>query len=458
MSLRFRNRIALFNTIAVAATTALVFVVIYWVVRTTAYAHLDADIVQEKEEVSAKITVRGDSIFYQEMSEAYEAEHNHVEVNPTFFQIVDVAGRIVSHSPNLRKEEFLYNPSNARGTYYNSEINGQKIRLGQYPIFNAQSVIVGQLTIAISQQESFAILNNLLLVLLIAFPLVLIAQFVASSFAAAGGIAPVNRLIHMASKISDSTIGTRLELPARKDELFELTRTINELLMRIEASLQQQKQFTSDASHEIRTPLAAIRGTLEVLVRKQREPAVYEEKIAVILAQVDRIDLLLEQLLQLARIETGVVIAKRDSMSLLPIAMALAGKWRETAKGKSIHIEIEIPETAVVVCDKLYLEMILDNLVHNAIKYGREQGKVNLRWSEASKSLMVVDNGIGIAATQLSQIFNRFFRADASRGSAVGGSGLGLSIAKKLADLQHIALSASSIEGEGSTFTLQFER
>ena len=92
---------------------------------------------------------------------------------------------------------------------------------------------------------------------------------------------------------------------------MNLRTTINELLTRIDHSMQQQKQFTSDASHEIRTPLAAIRGMLEVLVRKPRDPKVYEEKIADIIVQVDRLNYLLDQLLQLARIESGVHIAKK---------------------------------------------------------------------------------------------------------------------------------------------------
>jgi two-component system, OmpR family, heavy metal sensor histidine kinase CusS len=458
MTLKFKHRIALFNTIAVAATTALVFVVIYWVVRTTAFAHLDSDINQEMEEVMQDLHTTGDSISLKKMTEWDEAEHSKVEVNPTFLQIVDRGGRVIFHSQNLLKDQFLYNPNNAQSKFYNSEINGQWIRLGQFPIRNAQSAIIGQLTIAISQQESHIILHNLLLVLLIAYPLVLGAQYFASAIAAGRAISPVNRLIQTASRISDASIDTRLELPARHDELYELTRTINELLGRIETSLLQQKQFTSDASHEIRTPLAAIRGTLEVLVRKQREPAVYQEKIAGILAQVDRIDRLLEQLLQLARLETGTATLKSESIQLQSTLRAIQDKWQIAAAEKTIRMDLQIVPEATVTCDRLYLEMILDNLVNNAIKYGRPQGHVRIAWDAKTLTLSVQDDGIGIAASQLPMVLERFFRADASRSSAIQGSGLGLAIVKKLADLQQITLQVASIEGEGSTFFLQFPR
>jgi signal transduction histidine kinase len=238
--------------------------------------------------------------------------------------------------------------------------------------------------------------------------------------------------------------------------LYKLTETINDLLSRIEASMARQKQFTSDASHEMRTPLAAIRGTLEVLIRKQREPEVYTEKISGIIQQVDRLDALLEQLLHLARIESGASILKNETLALHPIISAQAEKWKESAALKKIQILVDISETAQVRGDRLYLELILDNLVNNAIKYGKEDGHVFLEWNASLRSLTVRDDGHGISADHLPNVFNRFYRADESRSSAVKGNGLGLSIVKKLADMQAITLVAESVEGEGSTFTLRF--
>ncbi len=456
MTLKFKNRIALYNTLSVAFITALVFVVIYWVVNTTAYAHLDADILQEKEEVFSNLDWKEDSIVIYKMPEWDEAEHSKVEVNPTFLQIVDTKGRVVFHSSNLKEDQFLFNPSTRQDMFYNAELSSQKIRMGQFPVKNDDGKIIGHLTIAISQQESYTILNNLIAVLLISFPLVLLIQFVASSLAAAKAIAPVNQLITTASGISDSSIGTRLNLPERKDELYELTKTINDLLSRIEASMLQQKQFTSDASHEIRTPLAAIRGTLEVLTRKPREPKVYEEKITEVITQVDRLDFLLEQLLQLARIESGHAVAKKETIRLSPLVYTLAEKWMQAAAGKKIHIHIDIAEDSSVMADTLFLEVILNNLVNNAIKYGKENGNVFLLWNGVLNTLFVKDDGIGFSAEQLPKIFDRFYRTDESRSSSVKGIGLGLSIVRKLADLQQISLRVESQAGQGSTFIMKF--
>ena len=456
MTLKFKNRIALFNTLAVAITTAMVFVVIYFVVNITAYNHLDDDILTEKEEVNSSLFWINDSIIINKMPEWDEAEHKNVEVSPTFLQIIDSKGRVVFHSANLLKDMFPYNPGNKKDFFFNGEINGQSIRLGQFPVINDSGKIIGQLTIAVSLEESSIILNNLIWVLLISFPLMLLVQFIASSLAASKAIKPVHQLIQTTSGISHSNLSTRLALPEHKDELFELTKTINELLARIEKSLQQQKQFTSDASHEIRTPLSAIRGTLEVLIRKQRDPKLYEEKITSVIEQVDRLDALLDQLLQLARIESGITSVKKETIYLSSILSAIHERWSEAAKLSNISINLQVATKAVVTGDKLFVELMLNNLVSNAIKYGRDNGNVFISWNEEAKTLSVKDDGQGISENDLPNIFNRFYRVDESRSSEVKGNGLGLSIVKELAEIQQITLNAKSEPGIGSIFTLQF--
>ena len=175
-----------------------------------------------------------------------------------------------------------------------------------------------------------------------------------------------------------------------------------------------------------------------------------------VISQVDRLNVLLDQLLQLARIESSNVIANRVPICLSHIISASIEKWKKIAEGKAINVYRDIPEDAIVTGDKLFLELILDNLLTNAVKYGQENGSVYLIWNDIMKTLSVKDDGIGISAEELPNIFNRFYRADESRSSAVKGNGLGLSIAIKLADLQFITLSAESHPGLGSTFTLQF--
>lgn len=453
MKLSFKKRIALFNTIAVAIATTIVFAVIYAVVSFSSYRHLDSDILLEKEEILNTLDWKGDSIIINKMPEWEEAEHNKVEVNPTFIQIVDSKEHLIFKSANLRSNHFLFNPTISKGYFFNTQIDKQRLRIGQFPIRNEERKIIGQLTIGISQQESYFVLNNLLLTLCICLPVLLLVLYVVIYLAASKAIAPVHQLIRTASGIGDSNINTRLPLPPNEDEIYHLAKTINELLNRIETSIEQQRQFTADASHEIRTPLAAMRGTLEILLRKQREPAQYQEKIKEVINQSDRLNQLLEQLLQLARIESGFV--KKERVMLYQLVNQTVSKWEKQINDKGVHVFIDFTEDSHVYADSSLLPIILNNLLDNAAKYCAERGNIYCTWNKDKKCLSLTNDGPGIKKEQLPLLFNRFYRADDSRSSQIPGSGLGLAIVKKLCDLQHIKISADSTQ-DNTTFSLCF--
>ena len=307
MKLRFKERIALFNLLAAAAITSLVFLAVYEVVFRTAFSHLDGDLRAEQAEVFRSLGFVGDSIVITKMTEWQENEHLQEEVNPTFLQLVDAQGKLLFHSSNLTIDRFGFDPNLEHPHFFNTKLKAQLVRLGQFPVKNQAGRVVGQLSIGISRAESTVVLKNLRTTLFIAFPLTLLALYLAVSFAAAKSIAPVQQLIQGTANISDANINTRLPLPQNDDEVQQLAKAINDLLQRIENSFNREKQFTSDASHELRTPLTAIRGTLEVLVRKPRESVYYEEKIGQVIKEVDKMHLLLDHLLQLARLESGAV-------------------------------------------------------------------------------------------------------------------------------------------------------
>lgn len=456
MILKFKNRIALYNTFSVAITVLCVFSCIYGVTYFTAMRHLDTDIRAEKAEIYKNLDWINNTINLKKISEWNEDEMRSNEVNPTFIQIVDKNGGLLFHSNNLKKDEFLFNPKIKNEYFFNSKLRDQHVRLGQFAITDNDGNIIGQLTIGISQQESHQVLENLLFVLYISFPILLLVQLIASWLAASKAIRPIYQLIKTTSGINHSTIATRLTLPERKDEIYQLAQTINELLERIEFGIQQQKQFTSDASHEIRTPLSAIRGTLEVLIRKKREPSFYEEKIKEVITQTDRLDNLLEQLLQLARLESGINLVKKETTLIAPIILSVIEKYRNELELKKINLDIKIDDDTKVNANKFYLEIILDNLISNAIKYGKEDGTIHIEWNKLQNALQIQDDGIGISEENIPRLFNRFYRADISRSNEIKGNGLGLSIVKKLADLQKITIVVTSKLSQGTTFTLHF--
>jgi len=454
MNFHFKKRIAIFNTIAVAITTFIVFVVIYYVVSFSSFQHLDNDIKAEMEEVFNNINWENDSIQINKMPEWDEAEHQQIEVNPTFIQIVNIDGKAIFKSINLQDDYLLIHPNNNKTSFYNTTINTQKIRQGQFPIINKNKKTIGYLTIGVSQEESSSVLHNLFIVLSFTYLILVFVLYLIMYYVASKAIKPVQKLIQSASQINESNISSRLPLPNNKDEIYKLATTFNDLLNRIENSIEQQKQFTADASHEMRTPLTIIKGTLEVLLRKERTREQYEKKINEVITQTDRLSYLFDQLLQLARAESNNTIIKKEKI-------ILKEKIDHLINGGDLllnknQIKYNIPTNCVVFADAALLDRILENIISNAIKYNTPNGNITFEWNEKSNSLLIKDEGIGISKDQQPYLFNRFYRADNSRSSEIKGNGLGLSIVKKLCELQHIKISVESAENKGTSFTLQF--
>lgn len=456
MKLRLKNRIAFFTAGTAALTMGLVFWGLYRVVYLTAYRHLDEDIRQEKVDVLEALSWTEDSIYIDGFPEWEEKEHQQVEVNPIFLQITSRTGKPIFSSSNLKDHALYSGNSGSEDIFFNSSIANQRLRVGQFPIVNQRGQVIGILLVGVSQEESAAILDNLYLTLWIALPLVLMVLFLATSLAASKSIAPLKNLISATARIRESNITARLSLPEHEDEIHQLATTINELLERLEYSIQRQKQFTADASHEIRTPLTAIRGTLEVLIRKQRSPLQYEEKIQRVILEVDRLYAMLEQLLQLARLESGQVRINHQPLALDAYVRGVTEKWQPLLQDKNMNLSCDIPSSAGLNTDITLLTIMLDNLIGNAIKYGREGGHISCSWDASGRTLVIQDDGPGIPPQQLPYIFDRFYRLDDSRNSNVPGAGLGLSITKKLAELQNIQLCVSSEEGQGLRCELVF--
>ena len=456
MKLSFKKRIATYNLLAIAALLALAFTAIFSVVYYTSYEHLDDDIRTEKAEVFSNLDWNENTLIINRMPEWEEAEHNQVEVNPTFIQIVDLQGETIFKSANLQGNHFLFNPNNKTTVFYNATINQQKIRQGQFPVFNDNGKIIAQLTIGISQQESYNVLHNLLIVLLSIYVCIIFMLYFIMSFVASKAIAPVNQLIQSAAQINYANINSRLPLPENKDEIHQLAQTINDLLSRLENSFYQQKQFTSDASHEMQTPVAGIKGIIEVLLRKPRTQERYEEKMREVLVQTNRLSQLHDQLLQLARLESTVFVANKEKVTIAEIIKKCLSAHEMLIVKYAILVQNNVPLETVVCADSIQLEMIVDNLISNAIKYNKSGGRIGIYWDATTRTLSIEDEGIGIDTDQVPFLFNRFFRADDSRSSQIPGNGLGLSIVQRLCELQNIKLSVSSTISKGSTFSLHF--
>lgn len=266
---------------------------------------------------------------------------------------------------------------------------------------------------------------------------------------------PIIDITETAQKMNEKNLSARINVAGTQNELRDLAVVINDMLSRIEAAYNRQKQFVSDASHELRTPIAVIQGYAGLLERWGKDnPDVRDEAIAAIAGETRSMKELVENLLFLARHDK-----KTLSLSFEPFDSAemLRELIRETEIIAKDHI---IVDGGIVACtlraDRQTVKQAVRVFVENAIKYTQAGGTVSVSSAiqDHLLSITVTDNGRGIKKADLARVFDRFYRADEARNSQMGGHGLGLAIARIIAISHGGKIRVRSQPGQGSAFTL----
>jgi len=262
-----------------------------------------------------------------------------------------------------------------------------------------------------------------------------------------------------AQQISASTLHDRLPVLNTGDELGHLASVFNELLARLDASFEQQRQFIADASHELRTPVAIVRGEAELaLAREARTPEELRMALRTIEEEMQGLQRIVEDLFLLARAHAGERLLQPAELYLGELASESVRAARSLAAQKRIVLSYEGSADLPMRGDEALLKRLLLNLVDNAIKYTPEGGRVTVQSSETDASYVidVRDTGSGIPADARARVFERFYRAERSRrvGEPTSGAGLGLAIASWIAEAHGGSLALASSDSSGSVFRL----
>ncbi|MEO6177261.1 MAG: HAMP domain-containing sensor histidine kinase [Flavobacterium circumlabens] len=456
--LSFKNRIALNYIITTGLLILVVFFTLYSIVKHSVYSHIDEDINIEIQNHLEEIREVNGVVILVDKEEWEEREHNTVDINPVFVQFLDTHKKTIEKSPNLKTETLRFDDSIENFELFDTKIGNNIIRQVQVPIF-IKSKSIGYLIIGMSLTNSRVVLNNLFEIMCLAFPVILLLLFFIARFFAGRSIKPINAITNTSKIITKDNLKTRIPLPKTKDELYTLSKTINNLLSRIEDAIEREKQFTSDASHELRTPLTVIKGTLEVLIRKPRDNKEYEDKINFCIAEVDHLNMLVDQLLLMARFENKKADLKYESVYLNALILDVLTLNSEKISTKNLKVNFDAEEDYFINSDNYLVITILRNIISNALKYTNRDGEVSILLSHQNEKTIckISDNGIGIAREDIEAIANPFFRSDSSGHPEIKGTGLGLSIVKRLSELLHISFEIESKIGEGTTVSLSFK-
>ncbi len=268
-------------------------------------------------------------------------------------------------------------------------------------------------------------------------------------------IAPISDISATAVKIADGNMDERISTRDTDSEFGQLARVLNRTFDRLQAAFARQVQFTADASHELRTPVSVILSQTQSTLRRERSVEEYKETIQSCQRSALRMRQLIESLLALARVDSEDEVHDQSECELNHVVAEAVEMVRSLASEQNVTLETDL---AAVRChgNAGQLAQVVTNLVSNAIHYNKPGGSVNISLSHEGglARLRVADTGIGIAASDLPHVFDRFYRADKARSNAQGRTGLGLAITRAIVKRHGGTIAVESEPGKGSTFTV----
>jgi signal transduction histidine kinase len=261
-------------------------------------------------------------------------------------------------------------------------------------------------------------------VLLLGLPIALLLASAAGYAVVAGALRPVERMRRHAARISQATPDARLPLPAAEDELHRLGETLNDMLARLAATAQQERDFVSNASHELRTPLAILKAEIEVALHPDSTPAEWRHGLQSAGEEADRLSRLADDLLLIARGEPGTPGPALEEVRLAALLERVAGRF------DGVPVDLRVDPALRVLAEPHALERAVTNLIDNARRYGGEPIEISARAADAWVEIHVVDHGTGFSDDYLPHAFERFSRP---AGARAGGAGLGLALVEAVA-------------------------
>ncbi|MCA9917622.1 MAG: HAMP domain-containing histidine kinase [Anaerolineales bacterium] len=451
-----QNRLLLVYTSIFMVAFVLFAAIVYLLPRSRINAEVDTDLHTLADELkSANVTTDRDGTVRFEIGQ----DLDDLETAASFFMIVDTSGGIGLRSQNMGTLSQDFGLLDENGFHNTDTLNyvvrgDSTLRVLTSPLYDENNEVLAYLQVGrlVDNIESFN--RFLVIALFVGFAGASASLFLAilltpSSFKPLEDMAAVTRQITNADDLSRRVPNTE-----RTDEIGVLARSFNQLLERLERLFQTQQRLLADVSHELRTPLTAIRGNVDLMRRMgDADP----ESLEIIQEEIERMTRLVGDLLLLARADAGGLPLEKAKVELDNLLFEVYRQVR--LLDADVAVKVTEVDQVCIMGDVDRLKQLLLNLISNAIKYTPDGGTVDVSLSKKNgwAYLKIADTGMGIPAEDLPYIFDRFYRVDKARArgqSGKGGAGLGLAIAKWIAQAHGGNIDVVSKVGEGTTFTI----
>lgn len=365
------------------------------------------------------------------------------------FKRADTASIVSTDSLiNLKYEEPGYVKFDS--VFADITVNGQPVRLLVKKTDNAV-ITIGYLMYDIEET-----LNQLFITQIIAFPFILLLSIIGGLILSKLSLRTIDIITREADDITAKNLSNRLPEVNSNDEVGHLTRTLNQMIERLENSFKQIKKFTADVSHELRTPLTILQGELELALHKRKTPGEYETVIVSALEEVARLTNVVETLLDLSRAETGQIKMNFINDDLSKLLNVIVEDAEILAESKQVNLKANIEPNIELPFDSARMHQAILNIIDNAVKYTPKGGSIYIELSKTNSTVEIIvrDTGIGIEENELPYIFDRLYRVDKARSGNISGIGLGLSIVKWIINAHNGMIDVKSIVGKGTTFKI----
>ncbi|BBM35540.1 HAMP domain-containing sensor histidine kinase [Pseudoleptotrichia goodfellowii] len=302
-------------------------------------------------------------------------------------------------------------------------------------------------------------INKLFLILTVLSPILLVIIVY-------GGYRIVKKTLKPVAKISDTALeiskngnfSKRIDIDDGKDEIHKMANTFNEMLNSLENFYLREKQFSSDVSHELRTPVSVILTESQYSLEYVDNMEEAKDSFGVIQRQAKRMSELINQIMELSKIEKQISILP-EKIDFSEITEKILGDYKNLLEEKNIKIFPEIEKNLSINGDKIMIERLLDNLLNNAMKFTKDKINVKLYSEDENCVLEVKDNGIGISEKEKELIWRRFYQVNDSRNKKINkGFGLGLSLVSKIVENHNATINVESELNEGAKFTVKFKK
>jgi len=312
---------------------------------------------------------------------------------------------------------------------------------------------------AMSASLSAQILGSFRMDLWLLVPAVLVCALTAGYLLSRKALHPVAAIVAEARRINDNNLSIRVPAIHTRDELAELSDTLNQMLERIETAFRSVRSLTANASHELRTPLSLIRTRVDIALCFPRSAEEYRAILEAVQSEMERMTSLVENLLSLARADAGTAPLELHPVQMTALAAQMVQDWLPDVERRSLDLRfIGAPSPVLVLGNQELLQRLLRILLDNACRYTPAGGWIALKVENGENRviLTIQDSGAGIAEQDLPRIFERFYRAQKPLHQEPSGSGLGLSLARWIADQHMASIAVDSTPGVGSCFRVIF--